>query len=599
MKTLSVGTKLIGGFVILLVLAGAVGWAGLRLAGRGNRDMQSIFTDEVSGLVKLSTTVGAANEVRRRGLLLVLVRDPQEKSRLASEGDRFAAEVDRQLDELERLWAGEPQKLEPLARLRDLWTDYLRERGKALDLLAAGDLEGARAALAGPVGERFLAVDESLGELVRANEEAASGKLETALGNFATGRNAVLGTVGLAIALGLTIGIVLSRSIAANLARVARAAEGLAGGDLTRRAQVTSGDEVGALAEAFNAMASRLQETVESERRASELLQDAVRDYSDFAARVAGGDLTARLSGNGSRELNRLTEDLNRMVEGLGGLSTQVRAGAQSIAAAANEILAAASQYSAGATEQSAAINQTTTTVEEIHAAAAQVAEKARDVARGAQTSARASDEGTRAVSAVVEAMQDVRSRVEAMAQDILELSERTQQIGEIIASVDDLADQSNLLALNAAIEAAKAGEQGKGFAVVADEVRNLAEQSKQAAAQVRTILREIQKATDAAVMATEQGTAVVEGSLHLGERAGEMIEQLAETIRQGSHAAQQITAAAHQQNVGMDQIAQAMGEISRAMSQFVDGAHQSKNAAEGLNDLAGRLQELTGAYRI
>jgi methyl-accepting chemotaxis protein len=195
--------------------------------------------------------------------------------------------------------------------------------------------------------------------------------------------------------------------------------------------------------------------------------------------------------------------------------------------------------------------------------------------------------------------MQDIRSRVEAMAQDILELSERTQQIGEIIATVDDLADQSNLLALNATIEAAKAGDQGKGFAVVADEVRNLSEQSKQAAGQVRTILRDIQRATDAAVLATEHGTRVVGTGTVLVRQAGDQIEGLAETIRQASQAAQQIMAAAHQQSVGMDQIAQAMADINQATSQFVAGAEQSESAAEALNELAGQLRDVTGKYKV
>src|SRR5207237_6717599 len=121
----------------------------------------------------------------------------------------------------------------------------------------------------------------------------------------------------------------------------------------------------------------------------------------------------------------------------------------------------------------------------------------------------------------IVDGMGDIRSKVQTIAQDILALSEQTQQIGEITATVNDIADQSNLLALNAAIEAAKAGEQGKGFAVVASEVRNLAEQSKQATGKVRTILSDIQKATNAAVLPTEQGTSVAESGTGLAGRAG------------------------------------------------------------------------------
>jgi methyl-accepting chemotaxis protein len=202
-------------------------------------------------------------------------------------------------------------------------------------------------------------------------------------------------------------------------------------------------------------------------------------------------------------------------------------------------------------------------------------------------------------VNAIVQSMHELRERVEAIARDIMALSEQTQQIGEITASVSDIADQSNLLALNAAIEAAKAGEQGKGFAVVAAEVRNLAEQSKQATSKVRSILGSIQKATNAAVLATEQGSKGVEAGLGLALRAGQVIGQLVEVIQQAAQAAQQIAASAHQQSVGMDQIAQAMGEISQATTQFVAGARQSQTAAEGLKNLTRQLQVSTERYRI
>jgi methyl-accepting chemotaxis protein len=195
--------------------------------------------------------------------------------------------------------------------------------------------------------------------------------------------------------------------------------------------------------------------------------------------------------------------------------------------------------------------------------------------------------------------MEEIRERVEAIARDILTLSEQTQQIGEITATVNDLADQSNILALNASIEAAKAGEHGKGFAVVATEVRNLAEQSKGATAQVRRILGDIQKATTAAVLATEQGTKVVEEGLELSSRAGDGIRSLAETIREASHAVQQIAASAHQQSVGMDQIASAMKDVNEGTAQFAAGAQQSQRATEDLNDLSGQLAALTERYRV
>jgi methyl-accepting chemotaxis protein len=202
-------------------------------------------------------------------------------------------------------------------------------------------------------------------------------------------------------------------------------------------------------------------------------------------------------------------------------------------------------------------------------------------------------------VERLVGGMTEIRDKVQEIARNILALSQQTQLVGDITATVNDLADQSNMLALNAAIEAAKAGEQGKGFAVVAAEVRNLAEQSKQATAQAQTILSEIRRGTNQAVLVTEEGTRVVEGGVELAQRSGDVIAQLAETIKETAQAAKAIAASAHEQSIGMDQIAQAMGDINQMTAQFVSGAQQSQGAAEGVRELAERLQGLIAVYRV
>jgi methyl-accepting chemotaxis protein len=324
-----------------------------------------------------------------------------------------------------------------------------------------------------------------------------------------------------------------------------------------------------------------------------------VSSYSDFAGKVAEGDLTVKLDVKGSDELADLGSHLNEMVGNLAQMSGRVLEGAQSISSSASEILATVNQQTAGANQQSAAINETTTATEEIRATAEQAAQKAADVATQAQDAVRVSTEGAEAVEAIVSGMGDIREKVSAIAGDVQALSEQTAQIGEITSAVNDLADQSNLLALNATIEAARAGEQGKGFAVVADEVRNLAEQSKQATAQVQTILEEIERATRAAVSAAQEGTEVVEHGTQLAERAGEIIAELASASGVAAQSAQQISAAVQQQNAGMDQIAQGMQETSQATGEFVAGVQQSQAAAEGLNAVASELQELAGQYKV
>ena len=172
----------------------------------------------------------------------------------------------------------------------------------------------------------------------------------------------------------------------------------------------------------------------------------------------------------------------------------QLTNAAEQLNQASLNILMATSAQSTSASEQAAAINEITSTINEVKQTSQQALEKAQSVIGVAERSVEASKVGGKAVEQSIEGMHHIKEQVESIAEKILALSEQTQMIGEIIATVNDIAEQSKLLALNASIEAAKAGEHGKGFAVVSMEIRNLAEESKQATVQVRKILGEIRE---------------------------------------------------------------------------------------------------------
>ena len=169
-------------------------------------------------------------------------------------------------------------------------------------------------------------------------------------------------------------------------------------------------------------------------------------------------------------------------------------------------------------------------------------------------------------------------------------------QIGEIINAVNEIADQSNLLAVNASIEAAKAGEHGKGFAVVALEVRNLAEQSKQATRQVRSILNDAQRAIQSAVLSTEEGMKKSEAGLQTTVQAGATIQNLGQMLDQALQAARQIAAGTRQQSQGVDQVALALRDLGRSSDDSAQSARQLEGAARGLRDLADRLKRSSRA---
>jgi len=317
------------------------------------------------------------------------------------------------------------------------------------------------------------------------------------------------------------------------------------------------------------------------------------------AAGIAAGDLRQQIDTRGSDEIGELARSFSKMAGTVTHLLTDLRSAAADIEREATSALTTSTQQSAMAHEQASAINETSTTVAEIAQTSKQATTYADSVISGTQRSEALSTEGQKVVAESVAGMEKLGEQVRTIALAITELNERTLQISDIITTVRDVAEQSNLLALNASIEAAKAGDHGRGFAVVAMEMRTLAEQSKVAANQVRALLGEVQKGTKAAVAATDEGSRRAQAAMALAQSAGSAILGLAEVIRESSGAARQIAGNTRQQTIGVEQIATAMSELSSAMTDTVSGTRQIEQVAGNLTNLSKRFSELVGRYQL
>ena len=383
-----------------------------------------------------------------------------------------------------------------------------------------------------------------------------------------------------ALALLSLAGVFLTRNIAIPLGEVSAAAQKIASGDLSAR-PISNGrrDEVGVLAAAFAEMTGSLGQ------------------MARVAEQISDGDLTVEVKPKSDKDV--LGKAFAAMVEKLRRIIGEMQESSSILFSSAQQFVAATTQVASAAAETAAAVAETTTTVEEVKQTAQLATQKAKFVSQSAQRATQVSESGRKSAADSIEAMKQIREQMESIADSIVRLSEQGQAIGEIMLSVNDLAEQSNLLAVNASIEAAKAGEQGKGFAVVAQEVRNLAEQSKQATIQVRSILNDIQKATNAAVMVTEQGSKAVEAGVKQSVQAGESVQKLGESISDAAQAATQIAASSQQQMVGMDQVALAMESIKTASTQNLASTKQTEVAAKNIQELGRKLTELVALYKV
>jgi methyl-accepting chemotaxis protein len=393
-------------------------------------------------------------------------------------------------------------------------------------------------------------------------------------------RNVIIAIGVISLILASAIFYFFAGSITLPLTNVVEAAQKIAGGDLA--VEVTSAerqDEIGDLAQAFTGMIRSLKDKVQ------------------IAQKIAGGDLTVGAAPLTDADV--LGNAFSTMVATLRRQIQEIVEGVNVLASSGSEIMASVSQLTSGAAETSTAVSETTTTVEEVKQTTDVSSQKAKHVAELGQKSVEISRAGLKSIEDTINGMNRIKEQVESIADMVVRLSEQSQAIGEIIATVNDLAEQSNLLAVNASIEAAKAGEQGKGFAVVAQEIRSLAAQSKQATTQVRNILFDVQKAISSAVMATELGSKAVEEGVRLSTQAGKAIDVLADSVTESTNAAIQIAASSQQQLIGMDQVVSAMGNIREAALQMASSTKQTEKSAHDLHSLGLRLQEIVKFYRV
>lgn len=336
-----------------------------------------------------------------------------------------------------------------------------------------------------------------------------------------------------------------------------------------------------------------------------ETITEPVNEAMRLAKFYAQGDFTARFDEKipvagefvAYRDaLNTIGIELSRLMK---LITEELYEGVSVLSTASSEILTVTTQLSSASLQTATTVHDTSDTVEGVRKKTELVNSRTQQMSEKAMKAIEVSKDGQKSVQEILDGMNNIQRQMDLIGMNVIRLSEQSQAIGEIIATVTDISEQSNLLAVNASIEAAKAGEFGKGFSVVAREIHTLAEQSKKATSNIRTILTDIQRGVSSTVVSTEAGNRSVADASRLTSNAREAIEVLTRSIEDSSREAIRITSSIQEQVAGMDQVSTAMEKIRDAAQKNLEITRQAEKTAEDLHELGVRLKKITEQYHV
>lgn len=324
-----------------------------------------------------------------------------------------------------------------------------------------------------------------------------------------------------------------------------------------------------------------------------------IKEGVEVLEEMAKGNFTARVKGNYKGDHRLIADSINSLGNSLNEILTNISEMINLTASISEQISSSTEQMAAGAQEQSVQANEVATSVDEMTRTILDTAKNASKAAEASKKAGEVAHEGGNVVEKTINGMNRIAMFVEKASEKIQALGKSSEQIGEIVQVIDDIANQTNLLALNAAIEAARAGEQGRGFAVVADEVRKLAERTTKATKEISDMIKQIQGVTENVVESMKEGSSEVDNGKSLANKAGESLRQIITSSSQVQDIVAQVATASEEQSATSETISRNVESISKVTNENAAGVQQIASSADELNKMTMNLKELIAQYKF
>jgi methyl-accepting chemotaxis protein len=409
----------------------------------------------------------------------------------------------------------------------------------------------------------------------------------------------LFGFIGLPLfGMTLIMAFVYRKTVIRPIKSISETNERIRSGDLKARAIVYSHDEMGMMASGFNLLLDRLLYLVETKETERAEMQDSIMKLLEEVSDAATGDLT--VEANVTEDMTgAIADSFNHMIYQLRQIVLNVQQATMLVSSSANQIQQNAEQLAEGSTTQAEQILDSAAALDEMTVSIQQVSENASLSAAVADQALYNAKQGSTAVQNTIQAMDRMRNKVQETATRIRALGERSQEIGEIVNLIAEIADRTSVLALNASIEASLAGDAGQGFAIVAQEVERLAVRASEATKQIHDLVDGIRGETHEAMIVMEESTSEVDRGYNVADQAGQALREIENVSSRLADLIQSISLAATQQARGSENLSKAMSEISDITQQTSYGTTQAALSINQLARLAIELRESVRTFKL